>query len=331
MSLMNTVKDALGVDPTQNADPDMARVLHALAAREPKPIEDCTPQEAREQPTPADAVADVMQAESLSADIPGVATEDITIAGAAGPQAARVYRPAGTGPLPVILYFHGGGWVIADIDVYDATPRAMAALTGAIVISAEYRRAPEHPFPAAHDDANAAYQWVLAHAASLGGDPTRIALLGESAGGNLAINVAIHARDAGLPAPVHQALIYPVASNDMHAESYHQNSNAKPLNKDMMKWFVKHVIRSDADKDDPRINVVAADLHNLPPTTVVTAGIDPLRSDGDKLTAKLTAAGVPTQQFDYPGATHEFFGMAAVVKAAKDAQQTVASGLKAAF
>lgn len=331
MSLMNTVKDALGVDPSSNADPDMGRVLEALKARDPKPIEDCSPEEAREQPTPSDAVADIMQADGLSADVPGVTSEDITIPGPGGSNAARVYRPQGTGPFPVILYFHGGGWVIADIDVYDATPRSIAAQTGAIVVSAEYRRAPEHKFPAAHDDANAAYAWLLANAASIGGDPSRIALLGESAGGNLAINVAIHARDNGLQAPVHQALIYSVASNDMSSDSYHQNSNAKPLNKDMMKWFVKHVIRTDADKDDPRINVVAANLQGLPATTVVTAGIDPLRSDGDKLTAKLTSAGVPTQQFDYPGVTHEFFGMAAVVSAAKDAQNTVAQGLKAAF
>jgi acetyl esterase/lipase len=267
----------------------------------------------------------------ISAPLSDVITRDIMIPGPGGSNPARVYRPDGTGPFPVILYFHGGGWVIADLDTYDATPRSMASLTRAIVISAHYRQAPEHKFPSAHADANAAYDWVLANAVSLGGDPRRVAVMGESAGANLAINVSIYARNHDLPPPAHQVLIYPVAGTDPGTESYHENSNAKPLNRDMMLWFFDKVISGPQDKESTLLNLVKADLNELPPTTVITAGIDPLRSEGEFLVECLRAADVAVEHEHYEGATHEFFGMANVVQAARYAQAKVAANLRAAL
>jgi acetyl esterase len=335
MTLSETIKGVIGLDPTKHADADMKAVLDAWQSLNPKPIEDCTPAQARQQPTPADAVKRLVAQQGRSAEVPAavqsVRSQDITITGADGSNPARVYRPAGDGPFPVILYFHGGGWVIADLDAYDASPRAIAARADAIVVSAHYRRAPEFKFPAAHEDAFAAWRWVLDNAAGLGGDPARIAVMGESAGANLAINVAIHARDYGLQAPVHQALIYPVASNNTFSLSYEENRNAKPLNKAMMLWFIEQIINEKSDLKSPLIDVVSAELSNLPPTTVITAGIDPLRSEGEKLVAELRNVGVAVEHRNYDGATHEFFGMADAVAAARDAQAFVAGTQRRCF
>ena len=336
MTLGDTIKGMVGLDPTGHADPDMKTVLDALKSLNPKPIEKCTVAEARKQPTPADAVRKLMAQPAFSArpslELEAVRTDDIVIPDAAGEDnPARVYTPQGEGPFPLILYFHGGGWVIADLDTYDATPRAMAAQTHAIVVSAHYRQAPEHRLPAAHDDAFSAWHWLVENAASLGGDPHKLAVMGESAGANLALNVSIRARDAAMHAPLHQTLIYPVASNNIVSVSYEENRNARPLNKPMMLWFMQNVINSESDLTSPLIDVVSAELSRLPPTVVVTAGIDPLRSDGEKLVQKLQAAGVAVEHRNYRGATHEFFGMAAVVEAARDAQAFVSLAQRQAF
>ncbi|WP_414441184.1 alpha/beta hydrolase [Burkholderia sp. 22PA0106] len=336
MTITKTIKGIVGMDPTDHADPDMRAVLDTLQSMNPKPIESCTPSEARRQPTPADAVKKLIaQAGAAAARPPGlvdVASHDIEIDGAIGPLPARVYKPAIDGPLPVILYFHGGGWVLADLDTYDAAPRALAAKSHAIVISAHYRLAPEHKFPAAHEDAIAAWRWTVANAAALGGDPSRIAVMGESAGANLAINVSIHARDHGLQRPVHQTLVYPVASSNVMSLSYEENRNARPLNKPMMLWFVEQVTHDKSELKDPRIDVLgSADLKDLPQTAVVIAGIDPLRSDAENLANRLARSGVDVVSEHFPGATHEFFGMADVVQAARDAQKFVALVQRKAF
>ncbi|WP_235068097.1 alpha/beta hydrolase [Asticcacaulis sp. YBE204] len=328
----------MGKDPDAPniPDGDMQRVLDALASLNPLPIETLTPDEARLQPTPADGAAKVLREKGMDPNDPlGVETQDITYDGAAGPLPARVYIPEGSSPdkpLPVILYFHGGGFVIADIDVYDSSPRALSKLVNAVVISAEYRHAPEHKFPAAHDDAFAAYRWVLAHAAQYGGDPERVALVGESAGGNLALATAIEARDVGLPLPVHQVLVYPVAGVNMETESYIKYANAKPLNKAMMQWFVKHYTNGEQDLQDPRIDAIGkADLHGLPKTTLIMAEIDPLCSDGEILAEKLKDAGVEVNSRVFEGATHEFFGMALVTGEAKLAGTMAAMDLRGSF
>ncbi len=326
--------------PSGEADIDMRRVLGSLAGLAPKPIDQLTAAEARKQPGPADAVKALLQKEgkdpaAVSAAL-NVKTEDMTYESAGTTLPIRVYSPqdgARNGkPLPVVVYFHGGGWVIANMDAYDATPRSMANQANAIFVSVEYRFAPENKFPAAHDDAIAAYKWVLANAEKFGGDPKRVAVMGESAGGNLAINVSIAARDQNLQRPMYQVLVYPVAGVDMMTASYTSNAYARPLNKVMMGWFVKNVIKTDADLQDPRIDLIGkANLKDLPSTTVITAEIDPLMTDGKLLADKLTSSGVRVQYVNFDGVTHEFFGMAAAVAKAASAQTVVAQQLQAAL
>jgi len=331
--------DRVTGNPAASADIDMRRVLDAHAALNPKPIEGLTPEEARKQPSPADAVKALLQKEgkdpaALNAKA-GVKTQDMSYETAGGTQPLRIYTPStaaqGGAKLPVVVYYHGG-WVIADIATYDATPRAMAEKANAIFVSVEYRFAPENKFPAAHDDAVAAYKWVLANAERLGGDPARIAVMGESAGGNLAINTAIAARDQNLQAPVHQVLIYPVGGVNTDTPSYRENENAKPLNKAMIGWFVGHLTKGEQDKQDARLDVIGkANLSGLPSATIITAQIDPLMSDGQMLNEKLTGAGVAVRYQNYEGATHEFFGMSSVVAKAESAQTLVAQELQKAF
>ncbi|RYY09371.1 MAG: alpha/beta hydrolase, partial [Chitinophagaceae bacterium] len=194
-----------------------------------------------------------------------------------------------------------------------------------------YRQAPEHKFPTAHNDAFAAYEWTLNNAASIKGNPKKIAIVGESAGGNMACNVSIMARDKKIMLPLHQVLVYPVANNDMNAESYIKYAAAKPLNKPMMEWFSKHYLPNMAAAADPRISLVKANLKGLPSTTLIGAEIDPLQSDGKLLSEKLKDAGVNVDYKLYNGVTHEFYGMATVVPDAKDAQKLAADNLKKAF
>jgi acetyl esterase/lipase len=316
------------------ADSDMQKVLDALAALGGKPIETLTPAEARKQPTPADAVKRVLAAKDRqpTPDL-DVVTHELTIPGADGPLPARVYRPKGSESekLPVVVYWHGGGWVIANIDVYDAGPRALAKMAHAVVISCEYRMAPEHKFPAAHDDAFAQYQWILGNTGAFSGDETQIAVVGESAGGNLAVATAMKARDAGIKGPAHIVAIYPVAGNDMTTDSYRQNANAKPLNKAMMEWFVSHVFTSKDQTNDPRLNLIGANLRNLPGATIILAEIDPLRSEGEMLAKRLKDAGSDVDYKIFDGVTHEFFGMGLIVGQAKSAEKMAANGLKKAF
>jgi len=320
--------------PLSDADSDMRKVLDTLADLGGLPIETLTAELARHQPTPADAAQKILRERKLDrvADL-GVLTEDITVRGAAGPLQARVYKMHESDkPHPVVVYFHGGGWGIADLNVYDSSPRAIAKFADAIVVSVHYRQAPENKFPAAHDDAFAAYKWGLENAASFGGDPARVAVMGESAGGNLAINVAIAARDAGVQAPAHMALVYPLVGNDLNTESYLEYENAKPLNKAMVEWFVEQTFDDKSQTADPRINVVgAADLAGLPSATVIRAQIDPLCSEGEALAEKLDAAGVEVRGKTFEGVTHEFFGMGLVVKDAAAAEMFVAHELKRAF
>jgi len=314
---------------------DMQAVLDAMAALGAQPIERLTPVKARLQPTAADGAHAVMRRQGVStAPDPTVTTKDIAY-GSDAMQYARVYRPAaaapGGAPLPVVVYYHGGGWVIADVNVYDATPRLLAKQLNAIVVSVEYRHAPEAKFPAQHEDAANAYRWVLRNAAAWAGDPARIVLAGESAGGNLAVATAIYARDNRLTAPLHILSVYPIANSDMTLPSKRDAANAKPLNTAMLAWFGHYWAKSMADMRDPRIDLVRADLHGLPPTTIVNAHIDPLRSDGETLAAALRTAGVPVEQRTFPAVTHEFFGLGKVVRGAYDAENYAVARVSAAI
>ena len=317
------------------ADRDMQSVLDALAAMNGKPIETLSVEEARRQPTPADAVKAVLAKQgkdsSPTALVPGVSSVDREITGAAGPLPARIYTPAGTGPFPVVVYFHGGGWVIADKDVYDGGARGLSKTSGAIVVSVDYRRAPEAKFPAAWDDAFAAYRWAAANAATFNGSQ-QLALAGESAGGNLAVATAIAARDSGAPKPLAVIAVYPVGqTGNMATASYVDSEKAKPLNKAMIGWFVDKLLAKPDDKTDPRLDLVNANLKGLPPVTIINAQIDPLRSDGELLQAALVRAGVPVERKVYAGTAHEFFGAAAVVAKARQAQAYAGQRLRTAF
>lgn len=314
-------------------EPQMQAVIEKLASYNAKPIPELTAQQARQNPTPTTAVMDIIKEKNIPMPAPQVDTTGQEIPTTGGKTIhARIYTPkSGAGPFPVIVYFHGGGWVIADLDTYDASAKGLAEQVGAVVVSVAYRLAPENKFPAAHEDAFAAYEWVLKNAASLKGDPKKVAVAGESAGGNLAANVSIMARDKQVTLPVHQLLVYPVANNDMMNASYTQYAMAKPLDKLMMEWFVKQALKDKAQSADPRISLVKANLKGLPPTTIVAAEIDPLQTEGKLLADKLEAAGVKVDYKLYKGVTHEFFGMALVVPEAKDAQGYASDELKKAF
>ena len=312
--------------------PEMQVVIEKLISLGGKPIETLTAQEARMQPTPTDAVMAVMQDNNMTAPASQCDTvgKDIPVTG--GITHVRIYTPKqGKAPYPVIVYYHGGGWVIANIDVYNGGAQALCEQVGAVVVSVEYPMGPERKFPAAHNVSFDAYQWVLKNFAELKGDSTKVAVVGESAGGNLAANMSIMARDKKIKMPLCQVLIYPIANNDVNSESYVKFAAAKPLSKPMMEWFIKNEFTSAAQAADPRISLVKANLAGLPKTLIIGAEIDPLQSEGKLLSDKLSAAGVQTEYQLYPGVTHEFFGMAAVVPQAKEAQALAASKLKAAF
>ncbi|HEV7867658.1 MAG TPA: alpha/beta hydrolase [Chthoniobacteraceae bacterium] len=316
-------------------DPQMKAVLDALAALNPKPIETLSPEEARKQPTIADAAMQVMKDRGIKGpEAVGEVKDTIEIELSDHQLDARIYMPKGDGPFPIILYIHGGGWVIADLNVYDATPRALCNLTGAVVVSTHYRQAPEHKFPAAHQDVFGAYQWVLGNAGKIKGDAKRVAVVGESAGGNMAAAICMMAKEKGIQMPVHQVLVYPVADvTKMDTPSYVENAEAKPLGKAGMEWFGKHTLANPEDAKNPRLSLLLAgeELKGLPPATIILAQIDPLRSEGEVLARALTDAGVKVNLKSFDGVTHEFFGLGAVVDKAKEAQAIVGADLTAAF
>lgn len=307
-------------------DPQMQAVLDELAKLHPKPLEKLTPQEARIQPGPADAVKALLAASGKGVEPDAVgAVKDVTFTGPGGELPARIYTPEGDGPFPVLVYFHGGGWVIANLQTYDSSCRALCNEAKCIVVSCDYRHAPEHSFPAAADDAFAAYQWVLKNSASWQGDVSKIAIGGESAGGNLAAVTSIRARDEGLQLPVHQLLVYPVTNNDVNTQSYTEHANAKLLNKAMMEWFFVHYL-GPKSPDSEAFPLQVKDLSKLPPATIITADIDPLRDDGKAYADALRKAGIKVAYKNFEGVTHEFFGMGAVVEKAKKAVKFAVQG-----
>ena len=312
------------------AEPHMQKVLDALASLGGKPIETLTPQEARKQPTPADAAKKVLTDMGKStAPEAGVTVKDMMIPGPLGDIPIHIYTPEGKGPFPVMVYYHGGGFVIANTKVYDASPRALSKMAKAVIVAVDYHQAPEHKFPAAPNDAYAAYQWTLKNAATINGDAARVAVGGESAGGNLATVVSMMARDKKEPLPVHQLLVYPVVNNDMETPSYKKYADAKPLNKPIMAWFFKHY---GGDPKNPyALPMKAATLKGLPSATVIAAEIDPLLSEGKSYADRLKKDGVAVTYKHYQGVAHEFFGMGAVVPAAKEAEQYAADALTKAF
>ena len=332
-----TVAQSSNSGVLERTAPEMRAVIEKLIALGAKPVHTLTPGEARNQPTPADAASAVFHDRTGKLATPEAIakTEDIKIQGVKGDLDARVYWPAGTvvggKPLPLVVYFHGGGWVIATIDVYDSSARALANQSQAVVVSVEYRKGPENKFPAAHNDAVSAYSDILKSAQKWDADANRVAIVGESAGGGLAVAVAMAARDEHLMPPAAIIAVYPIAGKDTSTPSYVENQNAAPLGKADMEWFFKNYLSSNLDAADSRIDLVNANLSALPPITIIAAEIDPLRSDGELLRDKLKAAGNNVTYQEWNGVTHEFFGMAAVVPQAKAAQDLAGAQLRKAF
>jgi acetyl esterase/lipase len=319
-------------DWAPDIDPQMLAVIEQLSAFEQPPFPEMTAFQARNAKTPAEAVMALLMKTGIPPMPPKVDIGHRVVPNGAEGVLVRTYTPLqGNRPMPVIVYYHGGGWVIADLDTYEPSAMALAAKTGAIVVSVAYRQAPEHKFPAAHEDAFAAYKWVTKNAAALGGDPNRIATAGESAGGNLSVAVALMARERSVRMPVHILSVYPIADGDLQSPSYQKYANAVPLSRGTMEWFFDKYLRNSGDARNPVISLTSANLAGLPPTTIINAQIDPLQAEGEELAQRMSAAGVQVEQRTFEGVTHEFFGMAAVLEQAVQAQDMAAMRLRQAF
>jgi acetyl esterase len=312
----------------QKLHPDAQKVCDLIVASGRPPLETLTAPQARQaflasrpilQPDP-EPVAEV-----LALQAPGPA----------GPIPLRLYRGqrAEKGrPQPAVIYFHGGGWVIGDLESHDTLCRAIANATPAIVVSVDYRLAPEHKFPAAVDDVIAATRWIAANAAELGIDPQRLAVAGDSAGGNLATVVALDARDRGAPRLVCQVLIYPAADMSLEYPSLERHAQQLPLTRAGMQWFIGHYLRTPADKTDWRASPLrAANLAGLPPALVITAGFDPLADEGEAYAAALRKAGVAATHERFEGQIHGFVVMGRIVADAARAIARITAALKTAF
>lgn len=314
-------------------DPQMLAVVERLGAYEQPPFPQLTPFQVRNAKLPAEAVASLLMRTGLPPSEPAVdighrllpvSTDDGVL--------VRTYSPIGAaGPLPVIVYYHGGGWVIADLDTYEPSARALAEKTGAIVVSVAYRQAPDHVYPAAHEDSYAAYEWVTQNAAQMGGDPDRIATAGESAGGNLAVAVALMAQERGGRVPDAVVSVYPIADGDVQSRSYDEYANAAPLNRPLMEWFFNYYTPDWRSRNYEYVDLIERDYDGFPPTTIINAEIDPLQAEGGTLAERMRGDGVDVVREVYPGVTHEFFGMAAVLEQAVNAQALAVDRLQEAF
>jgi acetyl esterase len=246
----------------------------------------------------------------------------------AGGVKCRHYRPTADSPAPLLIYYHGGGWVIGDLDSHDDICRKLASAAGCNVIAVDYRLAPEHRAPAALDDCITATRWIFANASTLGIDAQRIAIGGDSAGGNLAALVAMHSETA----PVFQLLVYPATDMRMQHPSHRENAQGYLLTADSMRWFIDHYLGDDGSRvSDPMLSPILSDeasLKKSPPTLVITAEFDPLRDEGEAYAARLAAVGVPTSTVRFNGQIHAFFGMSELLDDAVAAIALSASYLR---
>jgi acetyl esterase len=270
---------------------------------------------------------------ALSPDpMPIAETRDIAIPGPGGPIPARLYRSAKNGTLPVLVFLHGGGWVVGNIDSHEAMCRHLANRAECAVLSVDYRMGPEHKFPAAVEDCFAATVWTAGNAAALGVDPGRLAVGGDSAGGNLAAVVSLLARDKRAPRISCQILIYPATDAAMRHDSVARYAEGYVLTRATMRWFYEQYLRTPDDAADWRVSpLLAPDLSRLPPAYVLTAGYDPLCDEGDAYAARLAAAGVPVTHRRFPGQVHGFVTNGRVIRAAETALDEAAAALKAAW
>jgi acetyl esterase len=306
--------------------PQIIRAIEATQRAGMKPIEALTPDAARQQ---MEETAKSRKAEPL----PVARIEERTMAGPGGPIGVRLYWPEAAGTLPAIAYYHGGGHVIGSLDTHDLIARNLCHGAEAVVVSVDYRMGPEHKFPAAVDDSFAALEWLHANAASLGADPDRLGVHGDSAGANLAAVVALMARDASGPKLRLQSLVYPVADYTLSAPSYETYAEGYGLlTRGAMQWFQLHYLRSPADAEDWRASPIRAASHaGVAPAIIVTAECDVLHDDGVAYAEALRRAGVAVEYREYAGMIHAFFGMVPIVDDAMNAQRAVWAAFKRAF
>lgn len=305
-------------------DPQVAAFLERVAALQPAPVYTLSPTEARKTvphvPPPYEPVANV---------------EDRQIAGPAGQIPIRIYTPlvavrrAGSGPVPVMMFFHGGGWMLGEIDDYEHLCRMFANAMNCVVVSVEYRLSPEFKFPAGLDDCYAATVWTSENARSLGGDPQQVVVCGDSAGGNLAAAVALMARDRGGPPIACQLLIYPVTDANFETGSYQDNATGYMLTQAAMRWFWDAYLPSSAEARNPYAAPLHGDLTRLPPAFVSTAEFDPLRDEGEAYAHKMQAAGVPVTLKRYEGMIHGFVRRTDLYDAAHEAIRDMAGAMAA--
>ncbi|SRR5579883_2256380 len=275
---------------------------------------------------------DQMAAVTRGPGEPVAKVEDRSIPGPDGSVPVRIYTPEGSAPFPVMVFFHGGGWVIGNIESHDALCRKLTNAIGCVTVSVDYRLAPESKFPAAAEDCYAATLWVSENAAALGCDPKRLAVCGDSAGGNLAAAVPLMARDRGKPPIAFQALLYPCTDGTLETGSMKELAEGYFLTRGAMVWFWNHYLRDDQDRTHPYAAPIhAPELKGLPPALIITAEFDPLRDEGEAYAARLSKAGVPVTCTRYDGTIHGFVSMADNLDKGKDAIKQVVSTLKAAF
>jgi acetyl esterase/lipase len=309
-------------------DPQMKILLDTFNAAGPMFLRAETPEQARGK----------MQALMEANPVPVeeiYRAENRRIPGVVGEIPVRIYTPEGNPPMGVLVYYHGGGWVLGDLESHDRVCRALANKAGCVVVSVDYRLAPEHVFPAAADDCYAATKWVAENAASLGADPARLAVGGDSAGGNLAAAVSMMARDQGGPAIAFQLLFYPVTDAALDTPSYKEFAgDGYVLSRADMEWFWNSYLGpdSDAEKTNPyACPLRAKNLAGLPPALVMTASHDPLRDEGERFAQRLISAGVKVTCTRYEGVTHGFISFADALDKGKAGQQQAADALKVAF
>ena len=303
-------------------DPE-AKALFDFLGITARKLEAMTPEAARASTNALVAARKAMGVEAVHE------VRDFTIPGPGGPIPVRLYRPEPASPAPVLIYFHGGGWVIGDIESHDHVCRGLANATPCVVISVDYRLGPEARFPAAVEDAYAATEWIANHADELGIDGGRIAVGGDSAGGNLAAVVTQLARDGSGPRLIYQLLVYPGTDMRMAWPSVEENADGPLLTKAAMDWFVSHYLRSEADRNDPQASpLLASSLRDLPPAFILTAECDPIRDEGEAYAARLRESGVAVEMKRYAGMPHGFFSFFAVLAGGKAAFGDAVSALR---
>jgi len=310
---------------SEKLDPNVRLLLRAIEAQDNPPLESLSPAEARIL-----AAAGLKPVEGSAEPVQSV--ENLQIPGHEAEIPIRVYTPECPGPRPAMVYFHGGGWVVCDLDTHDVVCRAIAHRAGAVVVAVDYRLAPEHKFPAAVLDCYAATVWVAANADRLGIDGTRISVGGDSAGGNLGAVVSLKSREERGPAIALQVMVYPVTDLSSFATaSYLEFAEGYQLTKSEMEWFRDNYLRGMDDARNPYASpLLERDLRGLPPALIITAECDPLRDEGEAYAKRLTAAGVPVTCTRYAGMIHPFFSLSGAIPQALDAIQQVADAVGSA-